>query len=181
MRTRREIERTLGLCVLSGLLSIAACEGKPAGNDPETVGEMTAALTAAKPLARGLVRNGAGAPIARARVDVRGAGSTRIIACVHTAADGTFPLNVRAGTYDLTVTPRVARSSSWVSEANPVMDLIMRGPRPQASGPRAGQGKSCSRCRLQASVKSATEARPPHGARPSIAGHRVWHRRRRGP
>jgi hypothetical protein len=106
MHTRREIERRLGVCVLSGLLGIAACEGAPANDPGEAIEETSAALLASHALARGLVRDGAGAGFAHARVDVRAAGGHRIIARTTTKRDGTFVLDVRAGTYDLTVIPK---------------------------------------------------------------------------
>lgn len=106
MNTRREIGRKLGVCVVSGLLGIAACGGAPANGPDEAIEDTSAALLASHHLARGLVRDGAGAGIAHARVDVRAAGAHRIVARTTTARDGTFALDLRAGSYDLTVVPR---------------------------------------------------------------------------
>ncbi len=106
MNRRRQIHQWLATCALSGVLGISACGGAPANGPGEAMGETSAALTTAKPIAHGVVHDGAGAGIAHARVDVRAAGSHRIVACATTASDGTFALDVRAGTYDLMVTPR---------------------------------------------------------------------------
>ncbi len=106
MNRQERFERTSAIWMLSAVLGVASCGGIQPGSAGEELEQNTAALTAAKPLARGLVRDGAGAPIAHARVDVRAAGSSRVLACATTAADGTFALDVRAGTYDLTLTPK---------------------------------------------------------------------------
>ncbi len=106
MNGRERIRGTTAIWMLSGVLGIAACGAAPPTNSGEELEQTSAALTAAKSLARGVVRDGTGAPIARARVDVRAAGGYRVLACATTAADGSFALDVRAGTYDLTVTSK---------------------------------------------------------------------------
>ena len=99
-------DQWLSICVLSGVLGICGCGGPPVNGAGEAVGETNAALVASHVRTHGLLRDGGGAGIAHARIDVRVAGSHRIIERTTTAGDGTFALDVRAGTYELTVTPK---------------------------------------------------------------------------
>ena len=86
-----------------GTLAVSGCgPGEPA----EQQGEVTSALdSAALPVAKGLLQDDLGMPLAGARVEVRGP-HDRVVARVTTDAAGIFELRVRSGTYDVLVTPQ---------------------------------------------------------------------------
>jgi protocatechuate 3,4-dioxygenase beta subunit len=84
-----------------GALAVLGCTGS--GPPREEIVSETAALRTSAP---GLLRDAHAAPVAGALVEARPAGGGPLVACDTTATDGAFVLRIRAGIYDLRVTPR---------------------------------------------------------------------------
>jgi hypothetical protein len=90
------------LATAIGLAGGAGCT--TSGAPPE---EIVAETSALRVTAHGLLRDALAAPIAGAVVEVRRAGAGGALTTREkTAADGSFALKIRAGTYDILVTPR---------------------------------------------------------------------------
>ncbi len=107
------------------VLALSGCGSRP---PDEGLVQETAALTCE---GNGLVRDAAGAPVAGAKIEVRGADGRRVVARDTTAADGTFELDVRSGIYDVLVVPRAGfepqRFPRQTLERGSRLELILAG------------------------------------------------------
>jgi hypothetical protein len=102
VRARLARAGAVSVFALWGALAVSGCGVREPAQE---LGDGTSALSSAsRPLAKGLLQDDRGLPVAGALVEVRGP-HDRVVASTTTDPAGIFTLQVRSGTYDVLVTP----------------------------------------------------------------------------